>query len=530
MAAVALAASPQARKLRVGLFADAPLQPRWVVDAFAKAAADGCAEIVLIACADAAPRAVPWWWKLYGALDRKAFGARTDPGAGLELARHVPHQRRGALSADPRELLGLDLDVAFALGEIDDRALDGVARLGVWRFQVDGMAEVAAGEPLSGAGLKVRLAAGDTPRLAYQSWSRTFAFSVARNRDQLFAKTAEFATRALREAQRSGRGWLEQCPPVAERPEAGGTPPAQPCNPSPILGRIARRALQNALHVEQWFLAFRFAGGDARAGQAELRADLQGFTRLMPPKDRFWADPFALEKNGRYFIFFEDLPFAAGKAHIAVTEVRRDGSWSPPVPVLERDYHLSYPFLLEHEGQLYMIPETAQNGTVEIYRCVDFPLRWKLEKTLLQGVRLVDATLHRGAERWWMFANGAAGASRGFDDELHLFHAERLFGEWQAHPRNPVKSDVRCARPAGNLYWRDGKLYRPAQICVPRYGAGLSINRVLRLTPHAYAERQVERVLPDAAQGLLGLHTINRAGDLTVADAFTRRRRIGGAP
>jgi len=89
---------------------------------------------------------------------------------------------------------------------------------------------------------------------------------------------------------------------------------------------------------------------------------------------------------------------------------------------------------------------------------------------------------------------------------------------------------VRCARPAGNLYWRDGKLYRPAQICVPRYGAGLSINRVLRLTPHSYAERQVERVLPDAAQGLLGLHTINRAGDLTVADAFTRRRRIGGAP
>jgi len=529
MAAVALAASPRARKLRVGLFADAPLQPRWVVEAFAKAAAAEFAEVVIIACADAAPRAMPWWWKLYGALDRKAFGARTDPGAGVELARHVPHQRLATPSPDPRELLGLDLDVAFALGEIDDRVLDGVARLGVWRFQVDGMAEVADGESLSHSALTVRLAPGDAPRLAYQSWSRTFPFSVARNRDQLLAKTTEFATRALREAHRSGRGWLEQCPPAAVPPAAAGAPLA-PCDPRPILGRMARRALQNALHVEQWFLAFRFSGGEARAGQAELRADLQGFTRLMPPKDRFWADPFALEKNGRYFVFFEDLPFAAGKAHIAVTEVRRDGSWSPPVPVLQRDYHLSYPFLLEHEGQLYMIPETGQNGTVELYRCVDFPLRWKLEKTLLQGVRLVDATLHRGADRWWMFANGAAGASRGFDDELHLFHADSLFGEWHAHPRNPVKSDVRCARPAGNLYWRDGKLYRPAQICVPRYGAGLSINRVLRLTPHSYAERQVERVLPDAAQGLLGLHTINRAGDLTVADAFTRRRRIGGAP
>jgi len=103
-------------------------------------------------------------------------------------------------------------------------------------------------------------------------------------------------------------------------------------------------------------------------------------------------------------------------------------------------------------------------------------------------------------------------------------------GPWTAHPANPVRSDARRARPAGALFAHDGALFRPAQICVPRYGAGLSINRVLRLTPHSYAERQVERVLPDAAQGLLGLHTMNRAGDLTVADAFTRRRRIAGAP
>jgi hypothetical protein len=173
-----------------------------------------------------------------------------------------------------------------------------------------------------------------------------------------------------------------------------------------------------------------------------------------------------------------------------------------------------------------MMPESAQNATVELYRCVDFPLRWKLEKVLLRDVRLVDATLHRGAGRWWMFANAAPGASRMFDDELHLFHAERLTGEWQPHARNPVKSDARCARPAGRLYWRDGALYRPAQICVPRYGAGLSINRVLQLTPQAYAEREVARVLPDAGGGIIGLHTVNRAGPLTVLDAFARRRRF----
>jgi hypothetical protein len=145
---------------------------------------------------------------------------------------------------------------------------------------------------------------------------------------------------------------------------------------------------------------------------------------------------------------------------------------------------------------------------------------------LMEGVRLVDATLYKAADRWWMFANSAAGESRTFDDELHLFHAERLTGDWQPHPRNPVKSDARSARPAGSLFMRDGALYRPAQVCVPRYGAGLAIHRVLKLTPEEYAERQVERLLPPASSGLFGLHTMNRAGDLIVVDAFARRRRF----
>jgi hypothetical protein len=246
----------------------------------------------------------------------------------------------------------------------------------------------------------------------------------------------------------------------------------------------------------------------------------------MPPSDRYWADPFVLERNGRYFVFFEELPFRAGKAHISLMEIAPDGTASAPVKVLERDYHLSYPFILEHDGQLYMVPETARRGTVELYRCIDFPLRWRLERVLMEGVRCVDATFHREGARWWMFANVAAGRSRMFDDELHLFHAEDLLGEWKPHPANPVKSDARCARPAGQLYRKDGALYRPAQVCVPLYGAGLSINRVMRLTPHEYVERQVARVLPSRAAGLLGVHTVNRAGDLTVVDAFTRTSRF----
>jgi hypothetical protein len=532
------ATSPQPQKLRVGLFVDKRLQPRWAIEAFAKVVRSGVGDIVLIAAGDSAPRA-PLLCRLYGGVDRWAFGGGADPAELADIVAALPHRK--FMPLDPPARGAPDLDVAFVLGEVDDAKLDGIARYGVWRFYfgegaggrsseaLAGWDEVAEGAPLTGSGLKVRLAAGSAPRLAYQSWSRTYPFSVARNRSQLLAKTSEFAFRGLRELQRSGYGWLEQCRPAkgvsGETSAAPGTIDLVR-NLGAIGARIAHRGVEKALNVEQWFLAYRFREarfGDARA----VPANLKGYTRLLPPKDRYWADPFVLEKNGRYFVFFEELPFKAGRAHISMLEIDPvSGRASAPVRVLERDYHLSYPFLLEHDGQLYMIPETAQKGTVELYRCVDFPLRWRLERVLLDGQRCVDATFHRAADRWWMFANVAATGSRMFDDELHLFHAESLLGDWQPHRRNPVKSDARSARPAGQLYWRNGALCRPAQICAPLYGSGLSINRVLRLTLQDYAERQIERILPSREDGLFGLHTINRAGDLTVIDAFTRRRRL----
>src|SRR5690606_2448687 len=186
--------------------------------------------------------------------------------------------------------------------------------------------------------------------------------SPARTRAQVLEKTAQFPARALRELYRCGPGWLRRRgQPLPDRSpgrKADAAPGANRALASllgiaRIGGRIARRGVEKALNVEQWFLAYRFGcgpGGDPRA----IDTRLEGFRRLMPPPDRYWADPFPLERNGRYFVFFEELPFRAGKAHIAMVELGADGAVSAPVTVLERDYHLSYPFILEHDGQLYM--------------------------------------------------------------------------------------------------------------------------------------------------------------------------------
>jgi hypothetical protein len=534
-----------AARLRLGVFTDTLAQPRWAVAGLRKIVESGIAEVVVIVETGRAREAPPFLWRAYCALDHRLFGARPDPMETSDLAAEVPHGRllnppqaaAGPASASAwlAELRAMNLDVALALGAFEGDCLDGVARYGVWRYcfgadasepeMLAGIREVAARAPVTASGLRARLP-GAEDRLVYQSWSRTFPLSLARTRENLLPKTGEFVYRALEELRSSGAAWLQSCAPIREA--ARGMPMSLPGTANllwrmSLLGsRIARRALQKLLCVEQWFLAYRF-------GREGWRGDLRQYSWMMPPKDRFWADPFPIARDGRYWVFFEELVFARGHAHISVVEVAPDGSRSQPVPVLERPYHLSYPFLIEQDGELYMVPETGRNRSIELYRCTRFPDQWVLEEVLMQDVFFTDATFHRTDDRWWMFVNGNINGAEGAD-ELSLFHAGRLAGPWTPHRKNPVKSDVRGARPAGRLYRRGAELYRPAQIGVPLYGSGVSINRVLRLTPDTYAEEEVERVLPSHPRKLLGIHTLNRADDLCVVDGFTRRSRLRPGP
>ncbi|MGE5465909.1 MAG: hypothetical protein ACM3Y9_00640, partial [Ignavibacteria bacterium] len=383
-------------RLRIALFADAPMQPRWLVEGFARLARSDFADVVLVAARRDGRPPKPLLWRACARLDRALFGPSADPcelvplRAAIPLARHEKCRHApGELAAAWRRsgLADLPLDVAFALGDVDDAELEDIPRYGVWRYcfgpnhdtrdDLAGWREVADGEPITESGLRVSLR-GRPDRLLYQSRSRTYPFSVAQNRANLFRKTALFAERELRLLHRLGD----------LRFHTRGTPlfaaASRAADPAPAAGeilrgfvsvgaRIAGRALQKLAFVDQWFIAFRFGqpGGDG---------DLSRYQRLLPPKDRIWADPFALERDGRHFVFFEEVPFATGKGHIAVMEVSDDGRHSAPVKVLERDYHLSYPFLIEHRGDLFMVPESGQNRSVELYRCMRFPDIWRFEK------------------------------------------------------------------------------------------------------------------------------------------------------
>lgn len=533
-------------RLRVGLFAASRLQARAIATAMARIAGSDFADIVVMAWQDREIPAPTWPWRFYRHLDGVLAGARMAAGIPVDLLSTVPCERVGPMPAVAsesieadlwrQELGKLNLDVAFVLGDIEQNMIAGVARYGIWRLEfpeqepqwdgLEGFREVIEGRSLTSVSLRVSQIGQRELRLC-PSWFRTVPFSITKNRDRLLRRAAQLPGRALQALHETQGASLAHAVPLPHlsliRDDAQSGPGESLRGLARLGKKIGQRVFQKLFCVDQWFLAFRFS-----PPFREL-PDLGEFCCLVPPKDRFWADPFPLVRDGRFYIFFEELIFARGKAHIAYVEIDRNGRCSEPRRVLECPYHLSYPFLIETEGQLFMVPETGQNGTVELYRCIRFPDRWRFEKVLLRAKYSADATFHHVDGTWWMFVNIGTDDTD-IHDELHIFYADRLDGTWHPHGANPVKSDVRSARSAGRLYMRAGQLYRPAQIGVPIYGSGISINKVLKLTPTEYLEQEVARIVAPATDGILGFHTLNRAGELTVADGFIRRNRFGDKP
>ena len=195
------------------------------------------------------------------------------------------------------------------------------------------------------------------------------------------------------------------------------------------------------------------------------------------------------------------------------------------MPVLEEPWHLSYPFLIEWGGDIWMIPESSANRDIAIYRATDFPLKWERHAVLLSGVEAADATIIDHDGLLWMFAVTRDGVG-GYSDTLGIWSSKDLFGPWRPHCGNPVLVDDRTARPAGNMVRRNGQLYRPVQDCRRAYGAALNFMRVTRLDQDGF-EQELEGTLTSGpAWPGRRLHTLNYNGRLEAIDGFVLRPKL----
>lgn len=227
------------------------------------------------------------------------------------------------------------------------------------------------------------------------------------------------------------------------------------------------------------------------------------------------ADPFGIPGD-RQRLYCEVYDYRDGLGRIEAIELDRGDRIVQAGPArLQSPMHLSYPYLFEHEGELYAIPETSANHRCELFR-IEADGEWRPLAVLLEGIAAADASLFVHDGRFWLaYTDLRLGAF----DNLCLSYADDLHGPWRPHALHPVKLDHCSSRPAGTPFLHQGALYRPAQDCSAGYGAAIAINRIEVCTPQRYREAVVGRCRPDPhGRNPHGLHTVSSWGERTLVD------------
>jgi hypothetical protein len=226
-----------------------------------------------------------------------------------------------------------------------------------------------------------------------------------------------------------------------------------------------------------------------------------GKTRHLPsPRFGYLADPFIWSKDNGIWVFAEEFCCAEDRGKLVVLEldgelavkrkadVQAVGAWA------EFDCHVSFPFVFEDRGSFYMIPETSQRRSLDLYRCDAWPDHWRLARRLLLDVDAADTMAIRHHDRWYIFTS-----VRSDDAGRHLaiyscvdIAADPLV----PHPINDKSLDLGAPHGSGRNAGlfdvaADGTLRRFVQKSASHYGQGGEFRRIVRLNEETFEEEPI---------------------------------------
>lgn len=433
----------------------------------------------------------------------------------------------------------VDVFVRLGFRILRGRVLTEISKFGIWSFH-HGDYKINRGSPagfyeflennhVTGQVLQILTEELDNGLILDDSFSSTNTTSVNKNKKNYYVKSAYIFDRVLNNLYNDGEDLF------FKKINIKNTSPVfyynklykYPTNLfflKKILIKIIKKIktkFDYLFYFNQWVICYKFNNLSQNYSKS-----FYNFKKLIPPKDRFWADPFVVFDNNKHYIFFEELFYNENKGKISFVEIDINGVKNKSKVVLEKDYHLSYPFIFKDNNKYFMIPESMDNKTIELYECEDFPDKWKLVKVLMDNVEAVDTTVLKHNNKYWLFSNIRLDPQLSTNEDLFLFYSDDLFGKWTSHPMNPIVSDISSSRPAGKIFEYKNKIYRPSQNASKRYGYGMAINEIVTINENEYQEKNINIILPGWKKNVLATHTLNHDGNLTVIDSLLKRKKL----
>lgn len=131
----------------------------------------------------------------------------------------------------------------------------------------------------------------------------------------------------------------------------------------------------------------------SRDGHTLLDSDLLTFDRI-PYDDTFWyADPILVSYQGNTYLLMESFDMRTQLGSIAYAQFDEAGKLSKPRIIIQEKYHMSFPMVFFWNEDLYMIPETCGNRSLNLYKCEGDIEKWTLVKSFPVAEELVDTVV-----------------------------------------------------------------------------------------------------------------------------------------
>tara|TARA_Y100000996_G_scaffold95340_1_gene68002 strand:- start:273 stop:1937 length:1665 start_codon:yes stop_codon:yes gene_type:complete len=551
------------KKLKIGLLINSTDLPLWEFQLIERLKKSNYAKIDLVILNDTPKEALSLYQKiknnwssliliLFIKVDEKLFNV--EPNAfkiknTIKLLEEIPLIKTKPVSTkfsdrfvknDLQKIKDFNLDVLIRFGfKILRGDILNCAKYGVWSYHHGdndinrggpaGYWEVIEKNNVTGSILQILNEDLDNGQILFKSFSATNKNSINRNRNNFYWKSLSFLPRKLEELHRLGN---EKFFNIINKENQNLKIYSNKLYTKKSLNnwfmikyilaylfRGIKTKILNQIYFNQWFILFSIGKG--------MSTSIWRFKKIIPPKDRFYADPFVIRENEINYVFIEELIYKTNKGHISVVEVDDYGNFNKPIKIIDKKYHLSYPHVFKNEKDYFLIPDSSSNKTIELYKCVEFPYKWEFHMTLMENIRAVDSTIFHYKNKYWLFTNIVENEGASSWDELFLFYADRLETKtWNPHPMNPIISDVRKSRPAGNIFIRDGKIIRPSQDCSVRYGYGVKLNEIITINENEYKEIEIDSIEPNWEEKVKGVHTFNCNENFTIIDGINRRRRL----
>ena len=236
-------------------------------------------------------------------------------------------------------------------------------------------------------------------------------------------------------------------------------------------------------------------------------------------KDRWFADPFILDvTDDEFVVLVEEWYDPIQRGRISKLIVDRNTYELKSLKVMiDEGFHMSFPAITRKPDGIYIQPECGATHRLVEYKYNEEQDHFE-KINVICDLPLTDSVRNTLFNEDLMFSTKLPDAN---GKELGIYYWNKSQSRYQIKDYYHFQENL--SRMAGNFFICNGKIYRPAQVCIESYGDAVSIQEVT-YNNEKWIFRELRRIYSPHPDMNLGFHTFNEYNGFVVVDAVGYRK------